>query len=43
MEDLQHSCAFTGHRPYKLPWKDNEKDPRFITFQDRSDIVYQCP
>ena len=35
MEDLQHSCAFTGHRPYKLPWKDNEKDPRFITFQDR--------
>ena len=35
MEDLQHSCAFTDHRPYKLPWKDNEKDPRFITFQDR--------
>lgn len=35
MEDLQHSCAFTGHRPYKLPWKDNEKDPRFIAFQDR--------
>ena len=23
------------YRPYKLPWKDNEKDPRFIAFQDR--------
>ena len=28
MDELGHSCAFTGHRPYKLPWKDNESDPR---------------
>lgn len=28
MEKLLHSCAFTGHRPHKLPWKHNEKDPR---------------
>lgn len=28
MEELLHSCAFTGHRPHKLPWMHNEKDPR---------------
>lgn len=22
------TCCFTGHRPEKLPWGDNEKDPR---------------
>lgn len=22
------ACAFTGHRPHKFPWKDNEADPR---------------
>jgi len=26
--DLYHSCAFTGHRPEKLPWGTDEKDPR---------------
>ena len=25
------SCAFTGHRPHKFPWKDNEADPRCST------------
>lgn len=35
MEGLQNSCAFTGHRPHKLPWKDNENDPRYIMFRDR--------
>lgn len=30
MEKLLYSCAFTGHRPHKLPWKDNEKDPRCV-------------
>jgi len=24
----KHSCAFTGHRPHRFPWKDNEADPR---------------
>ncbi len=24
------TCAFTGHRPHKFPWKDNEADPRFL-------------
>ena len=25
---LDNSCAFTGHRPHKLPWKYNEADSR---------------
>lgn len=25
-----YTCAFTGHRPYKLPWKYNETDRRFL-------------
>ena len=35
MDELGHSCAFTGHRPYKLPWKDNESDPRCIMLMRR--------
>lgn len=26
-------CAFTGHRPHKFPWKDNESDPRCIALK----------
>ncbi len=26
--DREHTCCFTGHRPDKLPWHTNEKDPR---------------
>lgn len=29
----QNSCAFTGHRPHKLPWKGNEDDPRCIALK----------
>ena len=28
MQDREHSCCFTGHRPMKLPWGMNEQDPR---------------
>ena len=27
------TCAFTGHRPHKFPWKDNEADPRCIALK----------
>ena len=28
MRSIATSCSFSGHRPHKLPWKDNEEDPR---------------
>ncbi len=27
------SCCFTGHRPEKLPWKYNERDPRCLALK----------
>lgn len=27
------ACAFTGHRPHKFPWKDNESDPRCLALK----------
>ncbi|MBD5155065.1 MAG: DUF1273 domain-containing protein [Oscillibacter sp.] len=29
----QNSCAFTGHRSHKLPWRDNEDDLRCIALK----------
>lgn len=29
----QSACAFTGHRPYKFPWKANESDPRCVALK----------
>ena len=31
---IKATCAFTGHRPHKLPWKDNEDDPRCIALKE---------
>lgn len=28
-----NTCAFTGHRPHKFPWKYNESDPRCVTLK----------
>ena len=28
------TCAFTGHRPHKLPWKYNEADPRCAALKE---------
>ena len=28
------AVAFTGHRPHKFPWRDNEDDPRCITLKE---------
>ena len=33
MEMQRTSCAFTGHRPHKFPWKANENDPRCIALK----------
>ena len=30
MPELKTSCAFTGHRPHKLPWGYDESDERCI-------------
>ncbi len=40
MRARQETCCFTGHRPEKLPWRDNEQDPRCIALKRRiSDAV----
>ena len=31
----EHTCSFTGHRPEKLPWGDNERDPRCAALKKR--------
>lgn len=30
---LDNSCAFTGHRPHKFPWKYNEVDSRCVALK----------
>lgn len=30
---LNNYCAFTGHRPHKLPWKYNEADSRCVALK----------
>ena len=30
---LDKSCAFTGHRPHKLPWRYNEVDSRCVALK----------
>ena len=30
---ITHVCAFTGHRPSKLPWKNNEDDARCVALK----------
>lgn len=29
----RNTCAFTGHRPHRFLWKDNEADPRCVTLK----------
>ena len=36
----QNTCCFTGHRPNKLPWRNDESDPRCVALKERiSDIL----
>ena len=30
---IKNSCAFTGHRPHRFPWKNNEDDSRCIALK----------
>lgn len=29
----QFSCTFTGHRPNRFPWRENESDPRCMALK----------
>lgn len=31
----EETCCFTGHRPGKLPWKEEEWDPRCLRLKER--------
>ena len=31
----ENTCCFTGHRPSKLPWRNNEGDPRCQSLMDK--------
>lgn len=33
--EIEKTCCFTGHRPEKLPWRDNERDPRCLDLKFR--------
>lgn len=35
MRAKQKSCAFTGHRPSKLPWGNHEADARCVVLKER--------
>ena len=32
--DTSITCCFTGHRPDKLPWKTEERDPRCLALKE---------
>ena len=33
--EKEKTCCFTGHRPDKLPWGENEADPRCLRLKSR--------
>ena len=32
--DYEKTCCFTGHRPDKLPWGEEESDPRCLRLKE---------
>ena len=36
---IEHTCAFTGHRPSKLPWKYDEKAPGCIALKKQLENI----
>ena len=41
METQGLICCFTGHRPHRLPWRENEWDPRCLRFQERLETLLE--
>ncbi len=40
MRERKETCCFTGHRPAKLPWGEDESDPRCVRLkQDRMQLL----
>ena len=43
--DKGKTCTFTGHRENKLPWREDESDPRCVRLKERiydaAEAVYQ--
>ena len=35
MNEFGKACCFTGHRPQKLPWENNERDERCLLFKEK--------
>ncbi len=46
MDATNGACAFTGHRAEKLPWRNNEDDPRCLSLktqlEDAIEAVYRA-
>lgn len=45
MKERRRACCFTGHRPEKLPWGENERDLRCVqlkeAIQDAVEAAYE--
>ncbi len=37
MDEKMKTCCFSGHRPEKLPWGANERDPRCVRLKEELD------
>lgn len=42
MDDIGVTCCFTGHRIAKLPWRDNENDPRCVALKEKLAAVVEA-
>jgi len=42
MRGRQNACAFTGHRPGKLPWGSNEQDIRALALKAKLYAAVEC-
>jgi uncharacterized phage-like protein YoqJ len=42
MDEKQITCCFTGHRIAKLPWRDDENDPRCVSLKEKLSAVTEA-